>query len=189
MRSITSWPMSCPARRGRRWRGGRRVVRATGTGRFAADTGSVGLSNQVWRVVTDEALRVSTSLTRLSISCDLARAASAGLPGHQDKSGRARAPLPNGRGEAELALADPECHAKGRLARVASQGYSSERTWPRGPSGEPQSGPSLAACRYDILCPVRSDEYPCCVLRSLAQGGNLDVSYRVPGMVFLFLVS
>src|SRR5665811_1459867 len=82
--------------------------------------GSVGLSNQVWRVVTDEALRVSTSLTRLSISCDLARAASAGLPGHQDKSGRARAPLPNGRGEAELALADPECHAKGRLARVAS---------------------------------------------------------------------
>jgi hypothetical protein len=40
------------------------------------------------------------------------------------------------------------------------QGYSSERTWPRGPSGEPQSVPSLAACRHDILCPVRSDEYP-----------------------------
>jgi len=40
------------------------------------------------------------------------------------------------------------------------QGYSSERTWPRGPSGEPQSVPSLAACRHNILCPVRSDEYP-----------------------------
>ena len=28
-----------------------------------------------------------------------------------------------------------------------------------------------------------------CVLRSLAQDGNLDVSYRVPGTVFLFRVS
>src|SRR5450759_3488537 len=49
-------------------------------------------------------------------------AASAGLPDPQDRSGRARAPLPNGRGEAELGLADPECHDKGRLARVASYG-------------------------------------------------------------------